>query len=41
MKLNYISSKLVGRNVRSPKTDERKVNVKGKLAFNADGSLKL
>ena len=41
MKVNYISSNLIGRNVRRPKTDERKVNVKGKLAFNADGSLKL
>lgn len=41
MNPKYISSKFIGRTVPRTKTDERKVNVKGKLAFNEDGSLKL
>lgn len=42
MKLNYISFNLICRNGKSTQSNERRIpRVKGKVAFNADGSLKL
>lgn len=41
MKSKYISANLIGRNVPRAKSNERQTTIKGKLAFNADGSLKL